>query len=155
MLDMGFLPAIRRIVAVLPKDRQTLCFSATLEASVARLVNNYMRNPVRLALDSTLKPSENVRVQLLRLPPTESTGMLNRLLSKEPGRCLVFARTKRGTERIARELGREGFTVAMIHGDRSQSQRMPRWRAFSRDATACLSPPISRRAESTWKISRM
>jgi ATP-dependent RNA helicase RhlE len=124
MLDMGFLPAIRRIVAVLPKDRQTLCFSATLEASVARLVNNYMRNPVRLSLDSTLKPSENVRVQAFEVAADRKHRMLNRLLSKEPGRCLVFARTKRGTERIARELGREGFTVAMIHGDRSQSQRI-------------------------------
>jgi ATP-dependent RNA helicase RhlE len=124
MLDMGFLPAIRRIVAVLPKERQTLCFSATLEASVARLVNNYMRNPVRLSLDSTLKPSENVRVQAFEVAADRKHRMLNRLLSKEPGRCLVFARTKRGTERIARELGREGFTVAMIHGDRSQSQRI-------------------------------
>src|SRR6202451_4400356 len=54
MLDMGFLPAIRRIASVLPKDRQTLCFSATLEASVVHLVNDYMRNPVRVALGSTL-----------------------------------------------------------------------------------------------------
>ena len=52
MLDMGFLPAIRRIVSILPKDRQTMCFSATLEASVAHLVNDYMRNPVRLAFGS-------------------------------------------------------------------------------------------------------
>jgi ATP-dependent RNA helicase RhlE len=124
MLDMGFLPAIRRIVAILPKDRQTLCFSATLEASVARLVNNYMHNPVRLSLDSTLKPSENVRVQAFEVAADRKHRMLNRLLSKEPGRCLVFARTKRATERIARELGREGFAVAMIHGDRSQSQRI-------------------------------
>ena len=63
MLDMGFLPAIRRIAAALPKDRQTMCFSATLEASVVHLVNDYMRNPVRVAFGSTLKPSENVRVQ--------------------------------------------------------------------------------------------
>ncbi len=55
MLDMGFLPAIRRIAKVLPKDRQTLCFSATLEASVVHLVNDYMRNPVRLAFGSTLE----------------------------------------------------------------------------------------------------
>ena len=56
MLDMGFLPAIRRIAAVLPKERQTMCFSATLEASVAHLVHDYMRNPVRLAFGSILKP---------------------------------------------------------------------------------------------------
>jgi len=123
MLDMGFLPAIRRIAAVLPKDRQTLCFSATLEASVVHLVNDYMRNPVRVALGSTLKPSENVRVQAFEVDADRKQEVLHRLLAKETGRCLVFARTKRGTERLAKNLNREGFAAAMIHGDRSQSQR--------------------------------
>src|SRR6476660_7838440 len=123
MLDMGFLPALRRIARVLPKDRQTLCFSATLEASVAHLVSDYTRNPVRLAFGSTLKPSENVRVQAFEVDSDRKQEMLHRLLSKETGRCLVFARTKRGTERLARNLNREGFAAAMIHGDRSQSQR--------------------------------
>src|SRR6202165_4942378 len=123
MLDMGFLPAIRRIAAVLPKDRQTLCFSATLEASVVHLVNDYMRNPVRLAFGSTLKPSENVRVQAFEVAADRKQEVLHRLLSKETGRCLVFARTKRGAERLAKNLNREGFAAAMIHGDRSQSQR--------------------------------
>ncbi len=123
MLDMGFLPALRRIARVLPKDRQTLCFSATLEASVAHLVSDYTRNPVRLALGSTLKPSENVRVLAFEVDSDRKQEMLHRLLSKETGRCLVFARTKRGTERLARNLNREGFAAAMIHGDRSQSQR--------------------------------
>jgi ATP-dependent RNA helicase RhlE len=123
MLDMGFLPAIRRIVAVLPKERQTLCFSATLEASVAHLVNDYMRDPVRLAFGSTLKPSENVRVQAFEVDPDHKQELLRHLLAKEPGRCLVFARTKRGAERLAKNLNREGFAAAMIHGDRSQSQR--------------------------------
>jgi ATP-dependent RNA helicase RhlE len=123
MLDMGFLPAIRRIAKVLPKDRQTMCFSATLEASVVHLVNDYMRNPVRLAFGSTLKPSENVRVQAFEVAADRKQEMLHRLLSKETGRCLVFARTKRGAERLAKNLTREGFAAAMIHGDRSQSQR--------------------------------
>jgi ATP-dependent RNA helicase RhlE len=123
MLDMGFLPAIRRIAAVLPKDRQTLCFSATLEASVVHLVNDYMRNPVRLAFGSTLKPSENVRIQAFEVSHDRKQEMLHRLLSKETNRCLVFARTKRGAERLAKNLTREGFAAAMIHGDRSQSQR--------------------------------
>ena len=123
MLDMGFLPAIRRIAGVLPKDRQTMCFSATLEASVVHLVNDYMRSPVRLAFGSTLKPSENVRVQAFEVSGDRKQEMLQRLLAKETGRCLVFARTKRGTEKLARNLAREGFTATMIHGDRSQSQR--------------------------------
>ena len=123
MLDMGFLPALRRIARVLPNDRQTLCFSATLEASVAHLVSDYTRNPVRLAFGSTLKPSENVRVQAFEVDSDRKQETLHRLLSKETGRCLIFARTKRGTERLARNLNREGFAAAMIHGDRSQSQR--------------------------------
>jgi ATP-dependent RNA helicase RhlE len=123
MLDMGFLPAIRRIAAVLPKDRQTMCFSATLEASVVHLVNDYMRNPVRIAFGSTLKPSENVRVQAFEVDADRKQEVLHRLLAKETGRCLVFARTKRGAERLAKNLNREGFAAAMIHGDRSQSQR--------------------------------
>jgi len=123
MLDMGFLPAIRRIVGGLPKERQTMCFSATLEASAARLVDNYMRNPVRLAFGSILKPSENVRVQAMEVAPDRKQDALERLLAQETGRCLVFARTKRGTERLAKSLNRNGFAAAMIHGDRSQSQR--------------------------------
>src|SRR5216684_2382794 len=123
MLDMGFLPAIRRIAAVLPKQRQTMCFSATLEASVVHLVKDYMKNPVRLAFGSVLKPSENVRVQAFEVSGDRKQAVLQSLLAKETGRCLVFARTKRGTEKLANNLNREGFTAAMIHGDRSQSQR--------------------------------
>jgi ATP-dependent RNA helicase RhlE len=100
-----------------------MCFSATLEASVVHLVNDYMRSPVRLAFGSTLKPSENVRVQAFEVSGDRKQQMLQHLLSKETGRCLVFARTKRGTEKLARNLSREGFSATMIHGDRSQSQR--------------------------------
>jgi ATP-dependent RNA helicase RhlE len=123
MLDMGFLPAIRRIASILPKVRQTMCFSATLEASVAHLVHDYMKNPVRLAFGSTLKPSENVQLRAFEVAADRKQDLLYRLLSKETGRCLVFARTKRGTERLANNLSRDGFAAAMIHGDRSQSQR--------------------------------
>jgi ATP-dependent RNA helicase RhlE len=132
MLDMGFLPAIRRIVAPLPKDRQTMCFSATLAAEVAHLVNDYLRNPVRLAFGSTLKPSENVRVQAFEVAHDRKQEVLERLLARETGRCLVFARTKRGTERLARNLIRQGFPAAMIHGDRSQSQRSAALAGFQR-----------------------
>jgi ATP-dependent RNA helicase RhlE len=123
MLDMGFLPAIRRITAALPKVRQTMCFSATLEASVAQLVKDSMKNPVRLAFGSTLKPCENVRFQAFEVSAERKQDVLQQLLTKEAGRCLVFARTKRGTERIVRSLHREGFAASIIHGGRSQSQR--------------------------------
>jgi len=123
MLDMGFLPAIRRIVATLPERRQTLCFSATMEQSVANLVHEYMREPVRVALGSVLKPAESVRLTAYEVRPMEKMDALRRLLYAEAGQTLVFARTKRGSERIAKTLVRDGFDAAMIHGDRSQSQR--------------------------------
>ena len=123
MLDMGFLPAIRRIAAVLPKERQTMCFSATMEGDMVRLVKDYTKNPVRIELGSTLKPAENVRLQAFEVTVDGKLELLRHLLSKESGRCLVFSRTKRGTERIAKGLNRDGIAAATIHGDRSQSQR--------------------------------
>jgi ATP-dependent RNA helicase RhlE len=123
MMDMGFLPAIRRIVEVLPQRRQTLCFSATMEQSVAGLVRDSMRDPVRIAAGSVLKPVESVQLQAFEVRPTEKMDVLRQLLYSEKGQTLVFARTKRSTERLAKELMRDGFSAAMIHGDRSQSQR--------------------------------
>ena len=76
MLDMGFLPAIRRIVSILPKDRQTMCFSATHGSfMVAHLVKDYMKEPVRLAFGSTLKPYENVRVQAFEVAVDRKHGI--------------------------------------------------------------------------------
>jgi len=132
MLDMGFLPSIRRIAAAIPKNRQTLCFSATLEASVAHLVNDYMRQPVRIAFGSILKPSENVRVQAYEVTPERKQDLLQALLAREPGRSLVFTRTKRGAERLAKSLSREGFSAALIHGGLSQSQRTSALQGFQR-----------------------
>jgi len=138
MLDMGFIPAIRRIVGALPKDRQTMCFSATMAAQVVHLVNDYLRNPVRLAFGSTIKPVESVRVQAFEVAHGRKQEILERLLARETGRCLVFARTKRGTERLARNLVRQGFAAAMIHGDRSQSQRTAALAGFQRGSYRIL-----------------
>jgi ATP-dependent RNA helicase RhlE len=132
MLDMGFLSAIRRIAGSLPKDRQTLCFSATMEGDMQRLVKDFTRNPVRLTFGSTLKPAENVRLQAFEVSADTKHSMLHHLLSNETGRCLVFSRTKRGTERITKTLNRDGINAAMIHGDRSQSQRIAALEGFQR-----------------------
>ena len=123
MLDMGFLPAIRRIVGAIPRDRQTLCFSATLETSVAHLVNDYMKSPVRVALGSISKPADTVELHAFEVSLAEKSEVLRQLLHAEKGQTLIFARTKRGTERLAKSLVRDGFSAAMIHGNRSQSQR--------------------------------
>jgi len=123
MLDMGFLPAIRRILAALPQNRQTLCFSATMEQSVAGLVKDAMRDPIQIALGSVLKPAESVQLKAYEVRPGEKHEVLRQLLESEKGQTLIFTRTKRGAERLAKQLVRDGFTAAMIHGDRSQSQR--------------------------------
>jgi len=123
MLDMGFLPAIQRILAILPAKRQTLCFSATMERSVAALVDEYTRQPVRIALGSVLKPAASVQLIAYEVRPKEKMNLLRQLLCEQDGQTLIFTRTKRGTERLAKELIRDGHSAAMIHGDRSQSQR--------------------------------
>ncbi len=123
MLDMGFLPAIRRILQILPQRRQTLCYSATMEQSVAALVNDYTREPVRIALGSVLKPAESVQLEAYEVRPSEKLDTLRQLLYGEKGQTLIFTRTKRGAQRLAQELERDGFSSAMIHGDRTQSQR--------------------------------
>jgi ATP-dependent RNA helicase RhlE len=123
MLDMGFLPAIRRIISALPTQRQTLCFSATLEQSVAGLVHDYMREPVRVALGSVLKPAESVQLKAYEVRPGEKLEVLRQLLDAEKGQTLIFTRTKRGADRLVKELARNGFSATVIHGDRSQSQR--------------------------------
>jgi ATP-dependent RNA helicase RhlE len=123
MLDMGFIPAIRRIVAQLPLSRQTLCFSATLEPSVAGLVDDYLRNPVRLAFGSTRSASDSVALTAYQVETDQKLSLLRRLLERENGRSLVFVRTKRATQRLADKLERSGMRVAVIHGDRTQSQR--------------------------------
>jgi ATP-dependent RNA helicase RhlE len=123
MLDMGFIPAVRRIVAQLPRNRQTMCFSATLDPAVAHLVNDYLRTPVRLEFGSTRKASESVNLVAYEVQADQKLALLRSLLQDETGRSLIFVRTKRATERLAQKLERDGFRIAVIHGDRSQSQR--------------------------------
>src|SRR5664279_1594956 len=123
MMDMGFLPAIQRILRALPRDKQTLCFSATMGPQVSGIVQDCMRNLVRVEIGSILKPAEMVELQAFEAPLTGKKDALRQLLYDQEGKTLVFARTKRGTERLAKELIRDGFAAAMIHGDRTQSQR--------------------------------
>src|SRR5215475_1162329 len=138
MLDMGFIPAIRRIVAKLPRQRQTMCFSATLEPSVAHLVEDYLRNPVRLAFGSTRKASESVSLTAYEVQAEQKLALLRRLLEREAGRSLVFVRTKRATQRLADKLQRNGMRVSVIHGDRSQSQRTSALASFQQGKSRVL-----------------
>jgi ATP-dependent RNA helicase RhlE len=138
MLDMGFIPAIRRIVSQLPKSRQTLCFSATLEASVAHLIHDYVRMPVRLEFGSTQRASESVKLTAYEVQADQKLALLKRLLNDETGRTLIFVRTKRATERLADKLKRQGMNVCVLHGDRSQSQRNSALTAFQHGKSRVL-----------------
>lgn len=123
MLDMGFLPSIKVVVKVLPAARQTLLFSATIEKSVAHLIESHVRNPVRVNIGVTTSPVEQVDLRLYEVESDRKLGLLTSLLNQEEGSFLVFARTKRGTERLAHHLSAAGVKAGQIHGDRTQSQR--------------------------------
>lgn len=138
MLDMGFIPAVRRIAARLPKSRQTLCFSATLEPSVAHLIFDYTRDAVRLAFGSPQKPSEAVHLTAYEVQADQKLALLKRLLGDESGRSLVFVRTKRATERLADKLKRHGMKVSVLHGDRTQPQRTLALSAFQQGKSQVL-----------------
>jgi len=130
MLDMGFLPTVKRIMAALPADRQTLLFSATIESSVKHLVETQVRNAVRIAVGSTIKPAEQVDLHLYEVEQDRKLDLLQNMLREEAGSFLVFARTKHGADRLSKRLAREGVKSTAIHGDRSQSQRNQALRGF-------------------------
>ncbi|HLI76089.1 MAG TPA: DEAD/DEAH box helicase [Acidobacteriaceae bacterium] len=131
MLDMGFLPAIRRIVGALPKDRQTMCYSATLDANIRNIVRDYVTNPVRVEIGQTSKPSDRVTLRIYTVMQDQKLAQLDRMLTEEEGSYLVFSRTKHGADRIGRKLEKLGHKTEIIHGDRSQSQRSGALKRFA------------------------
>jgi len=130
MLDMGFLPAIQRISAMLPAEKQTLLYSATIEASVKKLVATHVRDAVRIELGSTSKPAEDVTLQVYEVEQDRKLDLLLKMLKEEKGSFLVFARTRHGAEKLAKKLGQSSVKTAAIHGDRSQNQRSQALKGF-------------------------
>ncbi len=131
MLDMGFLPAIRRIVGALPKDRQTMCYSATLDANITEIVKDYVHKPVRIEIGSTSKPNEHVELRAYMVMQDQKLSLLHKMLEEGEGTYLVFSRTKHGADRIAKKLEKFGHESSVIHGDRSQGQRTAALKAFA------------------------
>jgi len=130
MLDMGFLPTIKRILASFPAAHQTLFFSATIESSVRHLVETHVPNAIRIELGSTTKPVEQVDLHFYEVEQDRKLELLRSMLHREEGSFLVFARTKHGADRLARRLRDQGVKTAAIHGDRSQNQRNQALRGF-------------------------
>ena len=146
MLDMGFAPAIRRIVRLLPRQRQTMAFSATADPSVMSLLEEILRNPVRLAFGSTLKTVDKVRLTAYQVDASQKSSLLARVVAEEQGQSLVFVGTKRSAERVAERLRRAGTKVALMHGDRSQSQRNSALESFqNRSARVLVATDVASR----------
>lgn len=131
MLDMGFLPPIRRIVTAIPRGRQTMCYSATLDANIQEVVRDYVKDPVRIEIGTTSKPSDRVELRAVTVMQDQKLGLLNQMLEEEQGSFLVFSRTKHGSDRISRKLEKLGHSSNAIHGDRSQSQRTSALKGFA------------------------
>jgi ATP-dependent RNA helicase RhlE len=131
MLDLGFLPPIRRIVRTLPATRQNLFFSATMPPDIARLADDLLRDPERVAVARVGTAAERVAQRVVHVDQSRKSALLVELLA-DPGmtRTLVFARTKRRADRIAEHLERAGIGAAAIHGNKSQGQRERALEAF-------------------------
>jgi ATP-dependent RNA helicase RhlE len=126
MLDMGFLPDIRRILAVLPRERQTLLFSATMPKGIVDLSRDITRDPERIRVGSQKKTTAPVGIThaIFPVPAHRKTALLQVLLRREGmNSVLVFTRTKHGADRLADELSRAGFGAGVMHADRSQADR--------------------------------
>lgn len=125
MLDMGFIPAIRQIVKLLPRQRQTLFFSATLSRDIEKLTQEFLQTPTIVEIGRRSNPAETVTQFVYEVPHHLKSRLLTHLMKDNQFRMvLVFTRTKHGADRIAKQLEKEGFSTATLHSNRSQNQRL-------------------------------
>lgn len=129
MLDLGFIHALRRISQLVPEDRQTLFFSATMPKQIQELVGKYCRNPVKVSVTPESTTAERIDQYLFMVQQDEKQTLLELILSgrhRVPGeieRVLIFTRTKHGADRVVKKLGQRGLHANAIHGNKSQPQR--------------------------------
>ncbi len=131
MLDMGFLPSIKRVVKPLPKQRQTLLFSATLSREIEALTRDFQRSPRTVEIGRRSNPADTVAQFVYEVPRHLKQALLLHLLQDESlDMVLVFSRTKHGADRIARKLEQQGIRCGTLHSNRSQNQRLRALKAF-------------------------
>jgi ATP-dependent RNA helicase RhlE len=124
MLDMGFIHDIRKIVAMLNRERQTLFFSATMPQEITKLADQMLRDPARVAVTPQASTAEKVQQSVILTDKPSKLGLLIELLKGETiERVLVFTRTKHGADKVVRGLEKAGMTADAIHGNKSQNQR--------------------------------
>jgi ATP-dependent RNA helicase RhlE len=131
MLDMGFIIPLRRIVAAVPKDRQTLMFSATMPSEIRRLASEWLTDPTYIQIGPVATPIELVEQSVYFVEPKQKPYLLTHFLQNNAfTRTIVFARTKHGADKIVKHLDRSGIRAAAIHGNKSQSVRQRTLAAF-------------------------
>ena len=123
MLDMGFQPQVDRIVRLIPKDRQTMFFSATLDGAVGRIAEVYTRDPIRHEIEGEGRTVEDADHRFVPVERHEKLAKLVELVNLEPGSTLVFVNTKRAVDTLARQLRTEGVPAVTMHGDMTQQAR--------------------------------
>ena len=124
MLDMGFLPSVKKIVAATPTSRQTLLFSATIDASITKVVESMLRNPARVEIARKGDVAETVDQYVIRIPQSVKPALIKAVLAEKGAyRVIVFARTRSRADSTCRRLRKAGYDVEAIHSDRSQAQR--------------------------------
>jgi ATP-dependent RNA helicase RhlE len=139
MLDMGFLPDVRRIIATLPARRQTLLFSATMPPEIAGLAGQLLVDPARVAVAPPASAAETVRQAVLMVTKEDKPALLAHLLADPAmARVLVFTRTKHGADRVCQKLQRQGIAAAAIHGNKSQNARQRALAEFKAGAVRVL-----------------
>jgi ATP-dependent RNA helicase RhlE len=130
LLDMGFAEQIEAIIRCLPRERQTLLFSATMPSGIKAIARMYMHDPVEVSVGATMSAVAGCKQELYTCSPREKTMLMKWLLRQEDGQVLVFTRTKRGADELHRELRRGSHTVAVLHADRSQEERRQAMQRF-------------------------
>ena len=139
MLDLGFIVPIRKIVSRLPKQRQNLFFSATMPKEIASLASDMLRDPVQVTVTPVATTAERVDQHVFLVDGSFKRDLLVELFADQAlSRAIVFTRTKRGADRVAKHLEQAGVGAAAIHGDKSQNQRMRALEDFRRGATRAL-----------------
>jgi ATP-dependent RNA helicase RhlE len=139
MLDLGFLPAIRKIMSNLPRDRRTALLSATMPKQIRGLASDFLDNPVEITVTPNSKPIERIDQRVIHVPKRAKTALLLDLLGEMAyERAIIFTRTKHGADRVARQLDKGGFPAAAIHGNKSQNQRKRALAAFKDGTTGIL-----------------
>lgn len=132
MLDMGFAPQIKRILQEVPKERQTMLFSATMPAEIVNIANQYMKTPLRVEVAPAGSATENVTHEIFFVKEGSKLSLLEAILKDKNGSILVFSRTKHGAKRIAFALRKMGHTSTEIHSNRTLAQRMSALEGFKK-----------------------